>query len=84
MPRGVTAVEQSQANGRAEQRVRALRERLRMMVEDARRRGVARWAMRHAEEQSKSLHMKHTQETKAPSNVAGFWERILVGNKNDD
>ena len=36
----VTAVEQSQANGRAEQRVRALRERLQIIVEDARRRGV--------------------------------------------
>ena len=57
MPTGVTAVEQSQANGRAEQRVRALRERLRILVEHARRRGteiildhsVARWAVRHAE-----------------------------------
>ena len=39
-PTSVTAVEQSQANGRAEQRVRALRERLQIMVEDARRRGV--------------------------------------------
>ena len=39
MPTGVTAVEQSQANGRAEQRVRALRERLQILVEDARRRG---------------------------------------------
>ena len=36
----VTAVVQSQANGRAEQRVRALRERLQIMVEDARRCGV--------------------------------------------
>ena len=37
----VTAVEQSQANGRAEQRVRALRERrLHIMVEDAGRCGV--------------------------------------------
>ena len=33
---GVTAVEQSQTNGRAEQRVRALRERLQILVEDAR------------------------------------------------
>ena len=40
LPTGVTAVEQSQANGRAEQRVRALRERLQIMVEDARRRGA--------------------------------------------
>ena len=47
----------SQANGRAEQRVRALRERLQIMVEDARRCGVeiildhpvAQWAVRHAE-----------------------------------
>ena len=38
MPTRVTAVEQSQANGRAEQRVRALRERLQIPVEDARRR----------------------------------------------
>ena len=37
---GVTAVEQSQGNGRAEQRVRALRERLQIMIEDARRCGV--------------------------------------------
>ena len=57
MPTGVTAAEQSQANGRAEQRVRALRERLRILVEDARRQGteiildhpVAEWAVRHAE-----------------------------------
>ena len=54
---GVTAVEQCQANGRAEQRVRALRERLQIMIEDARRRRaqiildrpVAQWAARHAE-----------------------------------
>ena len=38
MPTRVTAVEQSQANGRAEQRVRALREQLQILVEDARRR----------------------------------------------
>ena len=57
LPTGVTAVEQSQANGRAEQRVRSLRERLQIMVEDARRYGVeiildhpfAQWAVRHAE-----------------------------------
>ena len=57
MPTGVTAVEQSQANGRAEQQVRALRERLQILVEDARRRSteiildhlVAQWAVRHAE-----------------------------------
>ena len=56
-PTGVTAVEQSQANGRAEQRVRVLRERLVIMVEDARRCGVeiifghpvAQWAVTHAE-----------------------------------
>ena len=35
----VTAIQQSQANGRAEQRVRAVRERLQITV-DARRRGV--------------------------------------------
>ena len=34
----MTAIEQSQANGRAEQHVPALRERLRIMVEDATRR----------------------------------------------
>ena len=53
----MTAIEHNQANGRAEQRVRALRERLQIMVEDARRRGaqtildhpVAQWAVRHAE-----------------------------------
>ena len=57
LPTEVTAVEQSQANGRAEQRVRALRERLQIMVEDARRRSaeiildhpVAQWAVRQAE-----------------------------------
>ena len=57
LPTGGTAVEKSQANGRAEQRVRALRERLQIMVEDARRCGVqmildhpvAQWAARHAE-----------------------------------
>ena len=57
LPAGVTAVEQSEANGRAEQCVRALRERLQIMVEDARRCGVeiildhpvAQWAVRHAE-----------------------------------
>ena len=40
LPKGVTVVEQSQANTRAEQRVRELRERLQMMVEDAKRRNV--------------------------------------------
>ena len=35
---GVTAVDQSQANGRAEQRMRALRGRWQILVEDARRR----------------------------------------------
>ena len=39
LPTGVTAVEQSQANGRAEQRVLALRERFQVMVDDARRCG---------------------------------------------
>ena len=51
LPTGVTAVEQSQANGRAE------RERLQVMLEDARSRGaeiildhlVAQWTVRHAE-----------------------------------
>ena len=38
--RELTAVEQSEANGRAEQRVRALRERLHILVEHARRCGV--------------------------------------------
>ena len=54
LPTGVTAVEQSQANGRAEQRGRTCRERLQILVEDARRRGVeiifdhpvAQWAVR--------------------------------------
>ena len=57
LPTGVTAAEQSQRNGRAEQRVRALRERSQIVVEDARRCGVeiildhpvAQWAVRHAE-----------------------------------
>ena len=109
MPTGVTAVELSQTNGRAEQRARASRERLQVMVEDARRRGaeitldrpVAQWAVRHAEWIHNFLvksdvdlsgggtiritpHEAHTGD-KAPSNVAGFLERILVRNKiNDD
>ena len=37
LPTKVTAVEQSQANGRAEQRVRAFGESLQIMVVDARR-----------------------------------------------
>ena len=57
LPTRVTAVEQSQVNGRAEQRVCAKRERLQIMVQDARRGGaeiildhpVAHWAVRHAE-----------------------------------
>ena len=65
LPTRVTAVEQSQANGRAEKRVQALRERLQIMVEDARRRGieivldhpVAQWAVRHARWTQKFLVM---------------------------
>ena len=108
MPTEVTAVEPSQANGRAEQRVRALRERLQILVEDARRRGagimlgrpVARCAVRHAEIQNFLVKSDvdlsgggtikitprevHTRD-KAPSNVVGFLERVLVRNKiNDD
>ena len=57
LPTGLKANEQSRANGRAEQRVRALRERLQIMVEDARRCGVeiildrpvAQLALTHAE-----------------------------------
>ena len=57
LPTRVTTIEQSQANGRVEQRVRALRERLQIMVEDARRCGVdiildhpvPQWAVRHPE-----------------------------------
>ena len=105
----MTEVEQCQTNGRVEQRVLALRERLHIMVEDARRRSsqiildrpVAQWAMRHAEWIQNFLvksdadlsgggtikitpHEAHTRD-KAPSTVAGFLERILVGNKiNDD
>ena len=91
MPTGVTAVEPSEANGRVEQRVRALRERLQIMVDDGRRRGaeiildhpVAQWAVRLAE-WIQTPHEAHTGD-KAPSNVAGFLERILVRNKiNDD
>ena len=40
LPTGVTAVEQSQAKGREEERLRALRDVLQIMVEDARRHGV--------------------------------------------
>ena len=49
-------VEKSQASGRAVQRLRALKERLQILIEDARRCGVeiilddvAQWAVRHAE-----------------------------------
>ena len=57
LPTRVTAIEQGQANGRAEQRVRALGERSKILVEDVRRRGVeiildhlvAQWTVRHAE-----------------------------------
>ena len=109
MPTAVTAFEQSQANGRAEQRVRTLRERRQIMVEDARRRGTeimldhpfAQWAVRHAAWNQTFLVKSdvdlsgggtikitpHDAQTgdKAPSKVAGFWERILVRNKiNDD
>ena len=57
LPTEMTAIEQSQANGRAEQRVRALRERLQIMDEDARRLSAeiildhpaAQWAVRQAE-----------------------------------
>ena len=53
----MTAVEQSPAHGLAEQRVRALRERLQVLVDDARSRGVeiildhpvVQWAVRHGE-----------------------------------
>ena len=108
LPTGLTTIEQSQANGRAEQRVRALIERLQIMVEHAQRRStenildhpVAQWAVRHAEwiqnfvESDVDLsgggtikvtpHEAHTGE-EAPSNVAGFLERVLVRNKiNDD
>ena len=104
MPTGVTAVKQSQAKRRAEQRVRELRERLQMPVEDTRRQGteimldhpVAQWAVRHAEWIRNFLvksdielsgggtiqitpHGAHTGE-KAPSNVVGFLERVLVRN----
>ena len=103
MPTRVTAVEQSQANGRAEQRVRSLTERLQITVEDARRRGfqiILDHPVRHAEWIQNFLaksdvdlsgggttkttpHDAHTRD-KAPSNVAGFLERILVRNKNND
>ena len=57
MPVGVTAVEQSQSHGRQEQRVRALRETLHIMVGDVKQDGaenifdhtVPQWAVRHAE-----------------------------------
>ena len=40
LPTRVPAIEQSQANGRAEQRVRALKERLQIMFKDEKRCGV--------------------------------------------
>ena len=57
MPTGVTTVEQSEANGLVQQNVRALRERLHIIVEDVRRTGVevfvdhllAQWAVRHTD-----------------------------------
>ena len=63
MPTGVTAVKQSQANGRAEQRVRALRKRLQILVADARGQcaeikldhPVAQWAVRHPERMQNHL-----------------------------
>ena len=108
MPTAVTAFEQSQANGRAEQRVRALRKRLQILVEVARRRGVeiildhpvAQWAVSHGEWIQNFLvmnvvdlsgggtititpHETHTGD-KAPSNVVGFLERVLVRNRGND
>ena len=89
LPTGVTAVEQSQANGRAEQRVRALRERLQIMVEDARRSGVeiildhpvTQWAVRHAEWIENFLVKgglkKHTPETKHRAMLLDFWNEFL-------
>ena len=84
---GVTAAEQGQANGRAEQRVRALTARLQITVEDARRRDVeiildqpvAQWTVRHAEWRAMWQHARD----KAPSNVVGFLERVLVRSKNN-
>ena len=57
LPVTTTALEQSQSNGRAEQRVRAMKERLQISVLEARSRGVeildsgtlTSWAVRHAE-----------------------------------
>ena len=77
LPTRVTAVGQSQANGRAAQRVRALRQRLQFMVQDARRRGVeiilghpvAQWAMRHAG-WIQNFFVK--SDVLVPSNVVGF------------
>ena len=109
LPTGVTAVEKSQANGRAEQHVRVLRGRSKIIVEDARRRGVeiildhlvAQRAVRSAEwiqnffvQSDVDLSEGGTKKItpygahsgdKAPSNVVGFLERVLVRIKiNDD
>ena len=57
LPRGSSPVERPQANGRAEQRVRNMKERLRIIVEEMRKKGIeilesptlTSWAVRHAE-----------------------------------
>ena len=80
LPTGVTGVEQGQASGRAEQRVRALRERLQIML---RTQDV---------EMQRSFSIillptpreAHTQGTKAPSNVVGFLARVRVRSKIND
>ena len=82
---GATAVEQSQASGRAEQRVRALQERLLIMVEDVRLLGVyimldhlaAQAARGYCNRNNKGTVHKRTNHTKQGKRV---WKsRWMIG-----
>ena len=75
LPTRVTAVKQNQANGRAEQRVRGLRERLQTMVRSSCCTVGSATCRLDPELPEKVMtpHEAHTTE-KAPSNVVGFLE----------
>ena len=87
------AVEQSQANGRAEQQALALRERLHISVVDVRPTGaevvfdhlvsqnlLATSVISAVVARSKYPH----SSDKAPSDVTGFLERVLMHNRTHD